>query len=239
MNKIFVGFDHRQPITLSVYMLSMMAQAQKEPISITPLILGSLPITRRGLTPFTFSRFLVPWLCDYKGWALFTDADMMVNGDINDLFALADDQYAVMTVDTDPKFEKAAVMLFNCAHPDNSKLTPLFVENCDVPLHKIAWTKARGNLPNEWNHLVTYDEHDPGAKLIHFTGGSPCYPGLTDRVPHADKWREWHNMSNSIIPYNDLMGRSVHHRRTVAYNQWLDEGSEMTFNEYYEKLNAA
>ena len=234
MNKVFVGFDPRQPITYSVYMLSLMAQAEKEPLSVTPLILKSLPITRQGLTPFTYSRFLVPWLCDYEGWALFTDADMLAEGDISDIFALADDKYAVMTVDTTPAFERAAVMLFNCSHPDNKKLTPLFVENCDVPLHKIGWTKARGNLPPEWNHLVLYDEPIDNARLIHFTAGAPCYHGITDRVPYSERWREWSNMSNSITPYDNLMKRSVHHPRTLAYNDWLDADGEASFNDYFK-----
>jgi hypothetical protein len=238
MNRIFVGFDDRQPITYSVYMLSLMAQAQKEPISVSPLVLDALPITRRGLTPFTFSRFLVPWLCDYEGWALFTDADMLAEGDINDIFALADDQYAVMTVNTNPAFERAAVMLFNCSHPDNKKLTPVFVENCDVPLHKIGWTKAVGELPPEWNHLVLYDEPTENPRLIHFTCGAPCYPGMTDRVPYAERWREWSNMSNSIIPYEHLMEPSKHHQRTIAYNRWLDSNSDLTFNDYFESLKS-
>ena len=39
---------------------------------------------------FSFSRFLVPYLCGYDGWGLFLDADMILTDDIAKLFALKD-----------------------------------------------------------------------------------------------------------------------------------------------------
>ena len=208
MDKVFIGFDPRQPIAFSVLSLSIVAQASR-PISVTPLVLQQLPITRTGLTQFTYSRFLVPWLCDYQGRALFVDADMVANGDICELFDLADDQYAVMTAETTPAFERAATMLFNCGHPDNKRLTPEFVQHCSVPLHKIAWTKARGTIPNEWNHLVLYDEPREDAKLVHFTGGLPCFPETMGNE-HTNLWRQWADMARSTVSWKELMGNSVH-----------------------------
>lgn len=238
MDRVFVGYDHRQPVTFSVLNLSLMAQAKKRPISVTPLILDSLPITRQGLTPFTFSRFLVPWLCDYEGWALFMDADMILNADISELFDLADDDCAVMTIDTPHGFERASLMLFNCAHPDNKKLTPVFVENCDIPLHQVKWTKNRGTIPSEWNHLVLYDDPNPDAKLIHFTAGSPCFPE-TEMVEHAELWRHWFNQTMSIIPWDALMGRSVHKRRVFAHHDYLENGEDgETFNQFFDRIMA-
>ena len=238
MDKIFIGFDHRQPVTFSVLSLSLMSQAKKRPISVTPLVLESLPITRQGLTPFTYSRFLVPWLCGYEGWALFLDADMLLADDISDLFDLADDRYAVMTIDTPHGFEKASAMLFNCSHPDNKRLTPEFVDMCDIPLHKLGWTKNKGTFPNEWNHLVLYDEPNPDAKLIHFTAGIPCFPE-TELVEHSDKWRHWMNQSLSTIPWKDLMGRSVHARRVYAYHDYMENGKEgESFNQFFDRIVA-
>ena len=75
MLRIFVGFDDRQWISFTT-LASSIYKTAKRPVAITPLILETLPITRRGLTPFTFSRFLVPWLCDYSGPAIFMDADI-------------------------------------------------------------------------------------------------------------------------------------------------------------------
>ena len=49
-------------------------------------------------TEFSFSRFLVPHLCNYEGWAIFMDCDMMVVDDIKNLWNLRDNKYAVMCV---------------------------------------------------------------------------------------------------------------------------------------------
>src|SRR5438093_1307262 len=93
--RIFIGYDHRQAIAYNVLQFSLHRRSSK-PLSITPLVLPTLPMTRQGLTPFTFSRFLVPWLCDFRGWALFLDIDFLAQGDVAGLFALADDRYAAM-----------------------------------------------------------------------------------------------------------------------------------------------
>ena len=49
-------------------------------------------------TEFTFSRFLVPYLQNYRGWAIFCDSDFIFLNDIDELFSLADSKYAVMCV---------------------------------------------------------------------------------------------------------------------------------------------
>jgi lipopolysaccharide biosynthesis glycosyltransferase len=56
-----------------------------KPVSITPLVLSQLPIKRVGLTEFTYSRYLVPYLCGYEGLAIFMDADMLCLGDVHEL----------------------------------------------------------------------------------------------------------------------------------------------------------
>ncbi len=49
-------------------------------------------------TEFAFTRFLVPHLQGYKGWALFTDCDVLWLDDIGSLVKEADDRFAVMVV---------------------------------------------------------------------------------------------------------------------------------------------
>ena len=91
--------------------------------------------------PFTFSRFLVPWLCDYQGWALFLDIDFLALGDVAELFALTDDRYAAMVSKNPKKFEWASMIMFNCGHPANRILTPDYVDDpkrCVSP-HTMDW----------------------------------------------------------------------------------------------------
>ena len=212
MLKVFIGYDHRQPVSYTVLQHSIFNHATV-PVAITPLVLHQLPITRVGLTPFTYSRFLVPYLCNYQGWALFLDIDMIVRDDITKLFELADDKYAVMVANNpDPKlaFERASVMLFNCAKC--KVLTPEFIEDKDnTGLHQIKWVDPSeiGTLPHEWNHLVGYDEPSPNAALLHYTQGVPCFPETLDS-DYAQDWHAVHKHLNRSAPWAELMGTSVH-----------------------------
>lgn len=206
MLRVFIGYDPRQPVAYNVLQFSLMRRSSR-PVAVTPLVIQQLPIKRTGLTPFTYSRFLVPQLCGFEGWGLFLDLDMLVQGDIAELFDLADENSAVMVVKNGARFEWASVILFNCGHPDNRKLTPEYLETAEG-LHGIAWTEKIGSLPAEWNHLVMYDPPKP-AKLLHYTAGMPCYPETKD-LGYAEEWMKELKQSTTIAPWAQLMGNSVH-----------------------------
>ena len=206
--KIFIGYDHRQPISLNVLQQSIYARSSK-PVSITPLVLKQLPLKRTGLTPFTYSRFLAPYLCGFKGWSLFLDLDMIVTDDIAKLFDYADDKYDVMVVKNEKRFEWASVMLFNNARCQ--KLVPKYIEEAER-LHCISWVEEEariGELPSHWNHLVGYDAPRNDASLIHYTQGVPCFKETEDSE-HAQVWLDEHRMMNSAATWKELMGSSVH-----------------------------
>src|SRR5438445_11336204 len=82
--RVFAGYDSRQPLAYNVLQHSIQRHT-KHRVTVEPLMLDRLPMTRRGLTEFTFSRFLVPWLCDYQGRAIFMDSDIVVTGDVAEL----------------------------------------------------------------------------------------------------------------------------------------------------------
>ena len=121
--RIFIGYDERQAVSYTTLQHSILETASG-PVSVTPLILSTLPITRRGLTPFTFSRFLVPWLCNYQGHALFLDADMFLVSDIYEMTQYFNDEHAISVVRSIAQFEQSSVMLFNNAHPKNKAAHP-------------------------------------------------------------------------------------------------------------------
>jgi len=207
--RIFVGFDDRQPVSFTTLMTSIYRRSSK-PVAVTPIVLPTIPLTRTGLTPFTWSRFMVPWLCDYKGWALFMDIDMILRDDISKLFALADDKYAAMVSKNSMKFEWASLILFNCGHPSNKVLTPKNIESAKS-LHGMNWLKDEevGALPGEWNHLVGYDTPREDAKLVHFTQGVPAYEETKDSE-YAKEWNTDAQAAMGTQPWATLMGHSVH-----------------------------
>lgn len=214
MLRVFIGWDHRQPILVSTLAYSIYKYST-EPVAVTPLDIRQIHkkcgFKRMGLTPFTFSRFLVPYLCNYEGWALFLDADILLRADIASLFALAREEYAVMvSKNEEHRFEWASVILFNNAKC--KMLTPEHVGDENTKgLHQINFVKEEeiGDLPREWNHLVGYDKPRDDAKLVHYTQASPAnFEAL--RCEYSKEWRAHHQEMNSTASWDELMGNSIH-----------------------------
>lgn len=201
--RVFIGTDSRQPIGPAVLASSVRVRSTK-PVSIAFLQLDQLPITRVGLTEFTHSRYLVPWLCGYAGTALFLDSDMLCLGNIKNLFDLADGS-PVQVVKNKLKFEWPSLMLFNCARCQ--VLTPEYIQT-ESKISALSWATEIGELPSEWNHLVGYDPPQP-AQLVHFTKGIPVWPE-TENCEYADLWHAERRAMMSTCSYEALMGGSVH-----------------------------
>ena len=170
-------------------------------------------------TEFSFTRFLVPALNLYEGKALFMDSDMYVRSDITELFNLCDmDYYSLWCVHHEYKPEKglkmdgkiqepyrrknwSSLMLFNCKHPDNKKLTPLEVNTrSGLWLHTFGWLPDKeadiGRIPEEWNWLDGHSDPELKAKIVHFTTGGPWFKRWKPRVTHradGDYAVEWCN----------------------------------------------
>lgn len=209
MIRVFIGRDERQPIAYNVLADSIIRHASV-PVSITALTLNTLPITRRGLTTFTFSRFLVPWLCGYEGTAAFLDADMVATGDIAELFAACEcksDGASVYVNKSQAQFEWPSAMLFNCANCKT--LTPEFVQDTRNQLFDFAWADDIGEFPAIWNKAVGYAPPGLDAKLYHFTKGIPVWRetrGNAEDVVFHDAYKHM----VSTCSHAELMGNSVH-----------------------------
>jgi hypothetical protein len=211
MLRVFIGFDERQPIAYTVAALSVQVNSSK-PVAVTPLIYRQLPPTRTGLTSFTFCRYLVPYLCNYEGNALFMDADVLCMGDITEL--PWDSKYAVSVVPHDTvmkrnqrvsvRFERPSVMLFN--NTRCTALTPEYITTGKP--QSLEWADSVGELPPEWNYLVGYNTGG-GAKLAHFTQGIPCFDETKDDE-YAKEWMEMLRLGHSTVSWEEIMGPSVH-----------------------------
>lgn len=211
MIRIFIGYDPRETVAWHVLSHSILARAS-EPVAITPLSLKNLgPLMWRERNPlqstdFSFSRFLTPYLSGYEGWSVFMDCDMLVLDDIANLWKLRDERYAVMCVKhehvpqeetkflgaTQTKYQKknwSSVMLFNNARC--RALTPDYVNTASgLELHQFKWLESDeliGELPHRWNHLVGYDDPQPGQSLVHYTIGGPYFEKWRD-CEYAAEW---------------------------------------------------
>jgi lipopolysaccharide biosynthesis glycosyltransferase len=207
--RVFIGFDERQPLAYHVCRSSIERHAGTR-VQVEPLRLRWLTLRRRGLTDFTFSRYLCPYLCGFDGESLFMDADIIVRADVHELAALAPADAAVSVVKNPLRLEWTSVMFFRNARC--RALTPEAIESGHP--EKLEWADRVGELPAEWNHCVGYDAPNPAAKLIHFTQGIPCWPETED-CEHADTWREEYRHLNGTVSWQELMGRSVHAKRVL------------------------
>lgn len=203
--KVYVGWDSREDIAYQVCRHSLISR--NENVEVIPLKQNELRkaeiYTREedplSSTEFTFTRFLVPHLNNYTGWAAFVDCDFVFLENIQKLFNLTQNQdYAVMVVQHEynptntikmdgktqhryPRKNWSSLILFNCEHPSNKVLTKELVNSATgAYLHRFQWLKDEeiGALSQEWNWLVGwYKEPNHGKpKALHYTEGGPWFP---------------------------------------------------------------
>lgn len=198
-------------------------------MAIKPLTLASLkwfPDHPGNTNQFITSRYLIPSLEDFSGWALFIDSDVLLRRDVADLWALRDERYAVQVVKHEyktshrrkylgspiendnldyPKKNWTSVMLMNCAHPAMRVLTPGYVSrNTSQHLHRFDWLDPDliGELPATWNHLVGEYPRRDDAALVHYTLGIAGFENYVD----CEHSREWHQ---TLLRANHVIGESA------------------------------
>lgn len=200
--KIFIGYDSKEPAAYHTCVQSILDNTS-EPLSITPLKLSQLSMYKRddvkSTVEFSLTRFLVPYLSWYQGWSLFMDCDMIVQTDLAKLLEMIHEpgmiswnmpqvyvaphdyrsvvtEKATGTNENYPRKNWSSVMLFN--NMQCLKLGPEYVNTASpADLHRMVWAKEIGNLPLEYNWLVGEYKSKPQAKILHYTLGTPCFPG--------------------------------------------------------------
>ena len=217
--RIFIGYDPREEIAYKVARHTLLERSTI-PLDIQPVVQSEL--RRLGLytrdrdplssTEFSFTRFLVPHLAGYKGWALFVDCDFLFRKDIAEILEYTDLNKAVMVVKHDytpteetkmdgckqtvyPKKNWSSCILWNCEAEESKALTPEIVNiQSGMYLHQFKWIpdpSRIGSLPVKFNYLEGWygpgDEPDPVA--VHFTRGGPWFPEWQD-VEYKSEWNQ-------------------------------------------------
>ena len=203
--KIFIGWDSRFPESADVLKHSLHQHASI-PLDIRYLQLSELNFVRahdpRASTEFTYSRFLVPHLCGFKGKAIFMDSDMLCLGDIKELDDFEMESYALRVVKHDYQ-PTNTVKMYGCEQSSypRKNWSSLMIMNCEklglwskevvqtqsgAYLHRFQDIPDRqiGEISDTWN---TLDWMDGNTKLIHYTNGGPWLEAYRNH-PHADVW---------------------------------------------------
>jgi lipopolysaccharide biosynthesis glycosyltransferase len=219
---IFIGYDSKERVAFNVLSYSILKHSTR-PVSITPIYLKNIKdnFTRERSniesTEFSFSRFIVPHLMNYKGWALFMDCDQLMMTDVAELWRLRDEKYAVQVCKHDyiPRTEKkflgqtqtkyvkknwSSFMLMNC--DKCTALTPDYVNSASgLQLHQFKWLENDdmiGELPLEWNWLVSEYEFNDKAKNVHYTEGGPWF----EEYKGVDYSKDWYDHYNETTKVN-------------------------------------
>lgn len=207
---VFIGYDPREAIAYHVCVNSIIRNASA-PVAIVPVALNLFKDYTEthtdGSNHFIYTRFLVPWLMSWKGRAVFVDGDMIVRGDIVELYEILDLDKDVAVVKHDyrtrrtekymgaknedyPRKNWSSVIVWNCNSFPNRKLTPEFVmKSTGADLHRFTWLHDDRiqALPPEWNWLPDEYDANPNAKLLHYTLGTPCFHEFAD-TPQSEEW---------------------------------------------------
>ena len=207
---IFIGYDPREAIAYHTCVNSIIRHAS-QPVAIVPIALNLFQDYKEthtdGSNHFIYTRFLVPHLMGFKGWAIFIDGDMIVRGDIVELWNLRELDKDVMVVKHEyktcmpvkylgsknedyPRKNWSSVIVWNCNSFPNRQLTPEFVQKSSGSfLHRFSWLDDGriGDLPPEWNWLPDEYGVNTSAKLLHYTLGAPCFQEFAD-TPQGNEW---------------------------------------------------
>jgi len=213
---IYIGYDSKEDIAYRVCKYSILKRSNAN-LNITSLKLYELVTNKmysRDIDPlasteFTYSRFLVPALNKYRGWAIFCDCDFIFFEDVTKILENLDNSKAVYCVQHDytpkekhkmdgqkqtiyPRKNWSSFILFNCSHPSNKKLSiDLVNSETGSFLHQFKWLKDSeiGSLDERWNWLEGWTSNHNNKKpfAVHYTRGGPWFDEWQD-VEFANEW---------------------------------------------------
>ena len=211
-SQIYIGYEEREH---KAYQVCESSIKRRSNIDIVKLRSQDIPEYNRDWgepqsTDFTFTRFWVPYLSDYKGWSFFVDCDFVFLADPLEILENVDPSKAVYVVkhpgyipNSQIKMDGiaqhrayrknwASFTLFNNEHPKNSTLTPHYLNNYrpGIDFHQFRWLDDEdiGSLPLEWNCMDDY-YHLENPKAIHYTDGGPWFDNYQETM-YSDIWNE-------------------------------------------------
>lgn len=196
--QVFIGGGNAEWLPTAVLEFSIRRHTARL-VQVTPLagVEMSIPIPvpkdprNRAVTSFSFQRFLIPQALDFQGRGIYLDSDMLVVGDIGELW---DNPFpAGSEVQMCPGWQ-SAVMLIDAKIGWRIDGLINLMDRGGIRYKDLVNVKALGgatnSLPPEWNCT---DRPDPNAmdvkraKLLHYTDMN-LQPWLHAKHPHGALW---------------------------------------------------
>jgi hypothetical protein len=230
MINVYIGWDPREVRAYNVC-ASSLKRHTTVPINIIPIIREELehqnkhkrPHDNLAATQFTYTRFLVPFLNNYNGIAVFCDCDFLWLTDINQLlqeinygtadfnkkavYVVKHDYTPVNTIKMDgavqtiyPRKNWSSLIVWNCNHPKHKALSTECINTATGAfLHRFQWLNDEeiGEIDLGWNWLVdVYDINTYGKELkaLHYTEGGPWFENYKN-CSFSDLWNTEESLS--------------------------------------------
>lgn len=193
---VYIGYDAREHIAATICKFSI----EKRCPGVDVKFLKSQeipefvrPRDETQATDFTYTRFMIPSIENYKGFSIFCDCDFLFLDDIENLFDAVDKTKAVSVVKhpqyiprSNTKMDGviqrpmrrknwASLMVLN--NDLCRALTPKYVNAASgSDLHQFGWLwdDEIGSISLDWNTLDDYYELD-NPRAIHYTDGGPWF----------------------------------------------------------------
>lgn len=187
---IFVGTDRSQLLAVAVLEHSIIRHSSM-PVCVTPLIDLDLPepkdVRQGSRTNFSFARFAIPEIKDYRGRGIYVDADMLVFRDIAQLWTVPFEGAKIVIQEDLPdalvrhakigapaqRKKQCSVMLVDCERARWH--APSIIAGLDgrytyeqlmADMCILDESEVRYGVPFAWNSL---EHHDNSTCLIHYT----------------------------------------------------------------------
>lgn len=210
--RVYVGTDDSQMVAVKVLEYSIRKFATR-PVEVVPMLNLPVPMPKdphnRPRTGFSFSRLLIPSLAGFRGRGIYLDADMLVFGDIAEIWDLPMNDCRVHCSRQDvppPQWRdnkhfqpgrQMSVMLLDCARLDwdinkivrgldegQYNYERLMFDLCIVPSNEIG-----EGIPSVWNSL---EHFEPGkTRLLHYTDMG-MQPWRFSHNPQRGIWRAFY-----------------------------------------------
>lgn len=269
---VFIGFDTRsdgQMLAYEVCKKSILKNTKyPEKVFVQPLILKNFieegiyyrEDDKLASTEFTYTRFLTPYLSEYKNFSVFCDSDFLWECDIYKEFLpyminMYKTNKAVYCVKHDyeiksdlkmnnlpqtsyPRKNWSSLIIFNCSHSQVKNLT---LENVNTQspkwLHRFEWCEDEyiGELPHTYNYLVGVYDDEKKPKVIHYTDGGPWHY-LYQETEFAENWCEYLDEEQ-----NSRLEIELKRQKLELDKEGIEKGKEELdekINEEMEKLDS-
>ena len=212
ISKIYVGHDSREQQAFDVckHSLLMRTDVKVEKLSSLDIHEYSRPQEKNQSTDFTYTRFLVPYLMGFEGWALFCDCDFLFISNPSSILIenenlknypvsvckhpqyIPNSKIKMDGIEQHSMWRKnwASLILFNCGHPSNKILMPEYVNTAvGRDMHQFSWLNdfEIGSIPLNWNVLDDYYLIDY-PRAIHYTDGGPWFENYQNTT-YSDMWK--------------------------------------------------